>query len=227
MRADPATRTLYRVRYRCGCFREGCPICLGDRIDELQNTLRRAKGQAEGEVVAISLSRRQATKFVRRLRDHDIPYRRLPTESADYIFFDSSGAEGCYSEEELIDFSTLSLETLALTPDNRRMSGKLGAYIPPPPPSDCVLITTEQVFFDTGDLSMEECAREAERRVRDYSPTTAEEVQESVDALIQALKDVVGETGGEITYTQEVKEYVSLAKATEKRVSSFNSYIDP
>jgi hypothetical protein len=210
-RLNPVTGRFFPIQYRCGLWRYGCEQCLEHRITLARKRLSHARGAAEGSVVAITLSESEATKFVRRLRSRDIPYRRYPGDD-DTIVFDSAGAEGLYSEEEIVFATDLDLSELVLTPEHRRVSGKLGAIEEDP---NYTSITTEQVYAAAGDMEIEDCVIEAQRRTAHLDPQTIEEVQEACDIRVQALKDIILETGGTILYTQDV----------HARVSD-NSYID-
>ena len=200
---NPVTGNFYKARYTCGQWRDDdpCPICLQDRVNSITGRLHDALDETE-QLVAIILSPAQATKFVRRLRDRNLLYLRYPGDPDDTIIFDYTDAEDLASVEELIfvDNANFDFGALVLTPERRRISGKLAPEFKDD--TEYVSIQFDQVYAEPGDQSLDACVDQAVAETEHLDPRTIDELQFAVDIRIQVFKDVILRTGGRIVHTQ-------------------------
>jgi len=205
-RIKPETGQLYRVSYECGLWRE-CPRCLAKRMNMIAERLGVAADETN-ELVGLKLTKAQAARFTRKLRDRDQLYLQCPGEDQDTILFDFAGADDLCELRDCLDLADLDFEALALTPNRRRLSGKLGLV--PESDEETESIQIEQIYAEAGDKSLDLCVKEAVERTSHLAPTCIEELELACKDRMQAYKDAVLESGGTILFTQLVNAKVLI-----------------
>ena len=178
---DPQTGKLTHGVYHCGVWRE-CPSCFDYRKNKLRGAAHRAildARKADKKLKLVQADKRTVDKLTRGVDKSK--YARYPGDDFDTLLIVE---DECSSTGDVVsydDVSELDWDTLAVTPEGRRMSGKLGRENAAPSDDVMKVKVTSFVLHRDTTKQQEKAALEATLKATAHlQPTTLAEVQKAV-----------------------------------------------
>ena len=226
IRVNPKNGKWKRVKYYCGLWRDGfCPKCYADRMAEIKERYLRARAKCKEPTAAI-MSKDEAKKLTRRLRDNDAEYERYPTEQGDIVLFDAAAHE----EEGLniIPLDDLDFDAIVSTPKGRRFSGSLGADDSASTTAevgdDSISVKVDTVIAKAGEgHKLSEAWTQAVEETKDLNPSfDKDEIEKACRTRIRAYRKAVLAQGGEILLNGTAIEVVSSNSLSWKEDSELD-----
>lgn len=202
-----ATRKVIKYPLRCNRWREGCPNCLGLRVEEIRKGVESRLRMGDLRMLEISDSRSDIDNFIRRSGLSGKDVTRYPTERGEVLFIDedkarqlevTGGRTISITDQELsVDF-----EMIARTPIGRNRSGTLVKYVPElPAPKIPAEIQVEDFRAEFEDDQREVHGQVIERLAMQaleedpYEPKDIEELQASSRAWFSRFVRLSSEHG--------------------------------
>lgn len=227
---DPQTGGRFSNTYRCHRFRE-CEKCMLIRIKREQAIFAdyaEFHQYRKGTIIRVSFfgeDKEAASKFVRRMRYHDLPYRRYPSEKTGIVIVHFSDIGERAATMLFTDFINAPFEwweKLVWTEDGCCVSSRgIKGVAREERGEQKVEVTCVK---SNAPEAEKDAYQDAVKETEYLDPQTIEELQEALDCRARIFIKLLKETGADVFCIIKRSQYVNMKNANWQRETSVEGF---